>query len=180
MNCLLLLILGILPHDDTARESVDLIELNHFYDEHGRLVFDQIIFYDWRPCATETQITQVGVEAGREASGSTGIKISSGYRYQVRAWRLVKNPNQIPYRDWRCGGYATLWQDGEQMRFIRSTSIRETWTQYDPELIEREYLPKEKRRELLTIKVKKKDAKTTSNPADGPPGEVPAAAQPGP
>ena len=119
------LTLGIAPKDDVVRESVDLIELNHFYDEHGRLVFDQVIFYDW--------------SAGEA-------------RYNVRAWRLVKNPAQLPQRDWRLGGYSAMWQDGEQIRYIYSKSIRETWTQYDPELVEREYLPKERRRELRTVK----------------------------
>jgi len=118
--------LGIAPPEDVARESVDLIELNHFYDEHGRLVFDQVIFYDWSP---------------------------SDARYNVRAWRLVKNPAQLPQRDWNGGGYSAMWQDGEQIRNIRSKSIRETWTQYDPELVEREYLPKEKRKELRTVRM---------------------------
>jgi hypothetical protein len=130
-----------------ARESVDLMELNHFYDEHGRLVFDQIIFYDWMPyvITEEIEVEKVGIHEV--------IKKSEGYRYQVRAWRLVKNPNQIPNRDWRCGGYSAMWQDGEQLRFVISKSIRETWTQYDPELVEREYLPKEKRKELRVIRI---------------------------
>jgi hypothetical protein len=122
--CASLVAFGIAPQEDVARESVDLIELNHFYDEHGRLVFDQVIFYDWS---------------------------SSESRYNVRAWRLVKNPSQLPQRDWSGGGYSAMWQDGEQIRHIRSKSIRETWTQYDPELVEREYLPKEKRKELKTV-----------------------------
>ena len=120
--------LGLNPTEDVARERVDLMEVNHFYDEQGRLVFDQIIFYDWSP----------------EHS-----------RYMVRAWRMVKNPAQLPERDWRDGGYLTVWQDGEVLRRIRAESIRETWTQYDPELIEREYLPRERRRELRVIKVEK-------------------------
>jgi hypothetical protein len=33
--------------------------------------------------------------------------------------------------------------------------MRETWTQYDPELIEREYLPRERRRELRVVKLDK-------------------------
>jgi len=119
--------LGIAPRGDVARESVDLIEINHFYDEHGRLVFDQVIFYDWS---------------------------KDDARYMVRAWRLIKNPAQVPQRDWKDGGYVATWQDGELLRHIRSQSIRETWTQYDPELIERDYLPKERRKELMTIKVK--------------------------
>lgn len=128
MRCLVLLLCSIIPQDFVVRESVDLVETNHFYDEHGRLVFDQVIFYDW-------------------SAGDS--------RYNVRAWRLVKNPAQLPQRDWKDGGYSAMWQDGEQIRRIHSKSIRETWTQYDPELVEREYLPKERRRELLTAKIKK-------------------------
>lgn len=118
---ILLILLGILPVDAVTRESVDLIETNHFYDEHGRLVFDQVIFYDW-------------------SHGDA--------RYQVRAWRLVKNPNQLPVRDWSNGGYTALWQDGEVLRKVHAPAVRESYLQYDPELIEREYLPKERRREL--------------------------------
>jgi hypothetical protein len=125
---LAILLLSIVPRDDVARESVDLIELNHFFDEHGRLVFDQVIFYDWS-----------------EADA----------RYQCRAWRLVKNPAQLPERDWASGNYVAKWQDGEQSRHIISRAIRETWTQEDPELIEREYLPKERRKELRTVKVRR-------------------------
>jgi hypothetical protein len=123
--CAITVAIGIAPREDVARESVDLIELNHFFDEHGRLVFDQVIFYDWS---------------------------STDGRYNVRAWRLVKNPAQLPQRDWATGGYSAMWQDGEQLRHIQSRSIRETWTQYDPELVEREYLPKERRKELRTVK----------------------------
>lgn len=75
---------------------------------------------------------------------------SQGFRYQVRAWRLVKNPACLPHRDWRQGGYTCgPWEDQELMRIIHAAAFRETWTQYDPELVEREWLPKEKRRELI-------------------------------
>jgi hypothetical protein len=115
------------PFPQAYSECVDLIEYNHFFDEHARHIFDQVIFYDWD---------------------------QDEARYNVRAWRLVKNPNQIPVRDWDTGWYSALWSDGEQLRYIRSRSIRETWTQYDPELIEREHLPKEKRRELSSRRSK--------------------------
>jgi hypothetical protein len=146
--------LGIAPREDVARESVDLIELNHFYDEHGRLVFDQVIFYDW--------------------SAAEG-------RYHVRAWRLVKNSSQLPQRDWATGGYTAMWQDGEQLRHIQSKSIRETWTQYDPELVEREYLPKERRKELRTVRVSRPANSATAAQQPRPPeprrsGEVDSSA----
>ena len=125
--CAIVVAFGIAPQEDVARESVDLIELNHFYDEHGRLVFDQVIFYDWS---------------------------APDARYNVRAWRLVKNPAQLPQRDWTGGGYSARWQDGEQIRHIYSKSIRETWTQYDPELLERDFLPKDQRREFRKLALK--------------------------
>jgi len=118
--------LGIAPREDIARETVDLIEVNHFYDEHGRLVFDQVIFYDWS---------------------------KDDARYMVRAWRLVKNPAQLPQKDWKDGSYTSVWQDGELMRHVKAKAIKETWTQYDPELAERDFLPKERRKDLMAVKV---------------------------
>ena len=125
MLAAVLCVLSIVPQRDSMlRESVDLIEVNHFYDDHCRLVFDQVIFYDWTPAES---------------------------RYNVRAWRLVKSPQQLPQRDWDGGGCKVVLCDGDNPRFIRSKSIRETWTQYDPELPEREFLPKEKRKELKSF-----------------------------
>ncbi|MBC8352016.1 MAG: hypothetical protein H8E66_08495 [Planctomycetes bacterium] len=117
------------PADELTVDQVDLVEVNHFYDDQGRLVFDQVIYYDW---------------SERHS------------RYQVRDWRLLKTPAQIPLRDWRSGGYVSEWEDFKQrggLRRIRSKSVRETWTQYDPELVEREFLAQEKREELTRIPV---------------------------
>jgi len=113
--------LGTNPIRHVTVDQVEVIEYNHFYDEHGRHVFDQLIFYDWSP---------------REN------------RYQIRDWRLIKTVSQAPYHDAKRGFYFATWHDGLTLRQVRGASIRETWTQYDPELIERSVLPKEHRREL--------------------------------
>jgi hypothetical protein len=113
---------GLTPVDTPAVDQVDMIEINHFHDEHGRLVFDQIIFFDW--------------------------SVADG-RYQVRAWRLLKHPAQIPHRNWANGMYVATWYDGELLRKVSARSLRETWTQHDPELFERDFLPKEQRREFV-------------------------------
>lgn len=111
---------AIVPHSETIlRERFDCIEQNHFFDEHGRLVFDQAMF----------------------------IELVDGEE-RIQAWRLIKSPEQIPVRDWQAGGFVCRWMDGEQLREVRTNSVRETWLQYDPELAARESWPKEKRREL--------------------------------
>ncbi len=113
--------LGTNPIRHVTVDQVEVIEYNHFYDEQGRHVFDQLIFYDWSP---------------REN------------RYQIRDWRLIKTVSQAPYHDANRGFYVATWHDGLTLRQVRAASVRETWTQYDPELIERAVLPKEQRREL--------------------------------
>ena len=99
---------------------MDLVEVNHLYDEQGRLLFDQLIYYDW------------SVEKRR---------------YNVRAWRLVKNPSQLPTPH-VSGGYVSLWHDDRTLRRVVAKSKRESWTQYDPELVERQFLSKDKRPNL--------------------------------
>ena len=112
------------PVENLATDSVDLVEINHFYDEAGKHVFDQVIFYDWSPRHN---------------------------RYHVRAWRLLKHPTQIPRRDWARDCYIAVWYDGIVMRRVVAQAVRESWTQYDPELVERSFLPKEQRRELSKL-----------------------------
>lgn len=107
--------------DVVLRDSVDLVEVNHYHDARGQHVFDQLIFYDWS---------------------------SQKRRFQVRAWRLIKSENQVPRRDHRSGNWLVRWHDDGVMREVTATSRRETWTQYDPELVQRDNLPQEQRLDL--------------------------------
>ncbi len=104
-----------------VRDRVDLIEVNHFYDEYGNRILDQVIFYDW--------------------STADG-------RFHVRDWRLLKRPAQWPVRDWDRHRYRCSWHDGPLLREVEATDMRETWTQHDPEVINRKFLPRSNRRAL--------------------------------
>jgi hypothetical protein len=95
----------------TTEEHVDLVELNHFFDQQGRLVYDQVIFYERAP------------ETGR---------------FQVRAWCLVEDReslNRRPVKNETTGLYQVDWFDADQrlLRRITSSLYRESWTQLDPE-----------------------------------------------
>lgn len=63
------LLLSIIPLDMPVRDSVDIVEVNAFYDENGKEVFQQLIWWNWN---------------------------RSECRFDVCDWRLVKNPKQIP------------------------------------------------------------------------------------
>ncbi|QDV13942.1 hypothetical protein CA51_38340 [Rosistilla oblonga] len=111
-----------IPGTQSADEQVDLIELNHFFDEHGRHVFDQVIFYEWS---------------------------QTHHRFHVKAWRLVKDPQQLPQKSWKPIGYRCVWHDDGVLRKVRSPAYRETWSQVDPERTNRQLLPQDQRIGLL-------------------------------
>src|SRR5688500_19986821 len=104
------------PDASVVKDGVDLVELNHYHDARGEHVFDQLILYD----------------------GSSQTR-----RFQVRAWRLIKSDSQLPRRDFRNGNWLIRWHDDGVLREVTAASRRETWTQYDPELVERENLPQD-------------------------------------
>lgn len=129
---LLLAILAILPHESAARESCDRITVNSFYDDNRTLVFDQLLFEDWQ-----------------------------GDRFQLRGWRMVKwlvGPNREPKADMLprlnqlTGLYECRWIDGDVERVITAPVVSYSRTTHDPELTDREVLPKEMRRELRNPK----------------------------
>ena len=125
MNGLAVILLCIVPVESTAVETVDSAELNHYFNGQGGIIFDQIIFR---------------------------------HHGEIVAWRLIKTPGQGPRRDWLAGGYVTTWNDGDKLRQVRVQSYFETWTQDccegDREINEREHLPQERRRQLMSARKK--------------------------
>ncbi len=127
------------PKTDMLSDQVDLIEINHCYDENGQLVFDQLLFYDW--CA------------------------SKGH-YDVRDWRLLKSPFQMPRRNQESGRFVAVWRDGSILRKVHAKTIRESWTQYDPEIMEQEFLPKDQRRSLPKLSFCRQNPTRSHRPAE--------------
>lgn len=111
----------------TLAERVDLIELNHFYDDLSRHVYDQVIFYEWSPDTKD---------------------------FQVRAWCLV-DPKECPYcRPWHTH-HDDMWhvrwfdKDNRMIRQVDSDLFRETWTQVDPERASKKKLDEKLRTALV-------------------------------
>jgi hypothetical protein len=111
--------------EDVVRETVDMVEVNHYYDEAGNPVFTQLMFLDWEP------------------------KFNA---YAIVAWRLVKDSSQWPQRNYPSSGYRIVWNDNGVLRNVTAKAMSQTWSQSgvdgDPELNQRDWLPKEHRREL--------------------------------
>ncbi len=119
------------PPEPILRERVDVVELNHFYDDNGKLRLDQIIFYQWSPI--------------------TG-------RLAVRDFKPMTDPSLLPLRNGLRKGHVVIWHDDNLLRSVHAREIRETWTQFDPEMHERKFLPKDQRRALPRMVDQRPDA----------------------
>ena len=105
----------------TITDSVDLIEVNHHFDEHRRLVMEQVVFYKWCPLKS---------------------------RYRVCDWRPLKSQQQMPRKNFPRNIYEANWKDGRHFRHVTAPQFRETWTAYDPELTDSLKAPKQYRQVL--------------------------------
>jgi len=113
----------------STHEHVDAIELNHSFDARGKLVYDQLIFWERTP--------------------TTG-------RFQVRAWCLVDDRDGINRRPIRNdnGLYECDVVDKNERltRRIVSRLFRESWSQVDPEREDKKRHPESLRIELVKRK----------------------------
>lgn len=128
MNGLFLLLACLISFDDppllSVSDHVDCIELNHYFDSEGQFVLNQLIYFSWS---------------------------KSDWRFQVNDYKLQKHSAQIPFYQFSTGIHHSFWYDGQYLRKLSSNSLVETWSQKDPEYLERRHLKNEKRSGLATV-----------------------------
>jgi hypothetical protein len=101
----------------TTSISVDVIELNHVYDHRCEIRFHQLIYWRWHV---------------------------SDRKYHVAHWRMVDEHyyvamNGIGWRD------SYQMPDFGQRYTVDANSYRETWTQYDREVLDHQEWPVDRR-----------------------------------
>ena len=126
---IILIALLSVPIAFSTHEHVDAIELNHFHDQRGHLVYDQVIFWERTP-----------------VNG----------RFQVRAWCLVddrETMNRRPIQNDNGLYECFMVASSERLtRRIVSRVFRESWTQTDPEREDKKRHPESLRIELVKRK----------------------------
>jgi hypothetical protein len=112
------LLLCSLPDGNVEAHTIDAMEINHVYNECGKLNFTQVIFWHW-------------------SNGS----------FHVASWVMLR-PGMVLKKCQRSGAWTLTWNDGGKLRTVRSVALLETWTTYDIEVAERSLLPCQMRRGL--------------------------------
>lgn len=129
MFALLLVLFSTIPQDIVLSDSFEKVEVNHFYDTEGKQVFDQVIWYDWDYLLNQ---------------------------HKVEAWRIMKTPGYFPVLNRQNGYYESLFIHDDNIHRVKAKYLIETWTQFDPELVDRETYKKELRLDLQSRKKKVK------------------------
>lgn len=91
-------------------------------------------------------------EQGRHVFDQAIYRRWNGEDFAIVDWRLIRSPNQTT-------GRKAIWYDGNCLRKVTANHVYHTWTQYDPELCERNEHPKENRRELTPATITTRRAK---------------------
>jgi hypothetical protein len=102
-------------------DEVGRLEVNSLYDGDGKLTLRQLVGWDWY----ESEAT-----------------------WHCVFWRMVRDGDLVPRRDWQRGGYVVRFTDEGVFREIRAASYAESWSQTDPEQEDLAALPREQRRGL--------------------------------
>lgn len=136
-------------------DHVDSIEYNHFYDQHGRFIFDQLLYRskysgkkelfirEWR-LAKLTTVNQESREFWEAQTQVPHHLRKPDLEFQHKS-SLPLKINGIYY-----SSFPENDAHGAIYRRITADVYVETHTLYDPELMERDILPKEKRMPLMS------------------------------
>ncbi len=138
-----------------VHDRVDVIELNHYLDGKGDIVFDQYVFWIWNP------------EEERHDAVDWRFCKPCGWRdwppelYQRLNKRLAAKGMKLPLKQWsgspmqvirNAHGFSLTWHDkesrGGHWRTVSAPCYVQSFTQYDVEVEARNDMPIERRRKL--------------------------------
>jgi len=120
---LLVLMFGLVDRTGVVEDRVDVLEKNSYFDPHGKLIFTQIIGWDYNVVS--------------DKFGNESIE------RHVQWWFFPKASKHV-----RLHGKTLIFADGKQIRIVRYGTFLRSHTQHDPELDDRQLFPHNKRRGL--------------------------------
>ena len=150
---LMLLLCRVEQLGGVTHDHVDVVEVNHFYDNAGKIVFDQLIYYNYSKRLGYVVVAWKILEGAREKVTPEEHKKRTIKAPVINGVKQTYNPrwighSAIPTRQHSRGLYLATWHDGHVLRRITCCSTRETWTQIDPEATNKKVLPQEQRKGL--------------------------------
>ena len=124
-------------HYEIVKDEVDIQELNRYYDKSGKLILEQMVYWDY--C----------IEKRLEKDRDGFTDLYECLDKKVVDWRLLKNKNQIPIKDYKTGKFTARFRDEEDYREISSKIFYRSETFEDVEVGNRFKYPVSCRRKLV-------------------------------
>ena len=152
--------------DYTIVDEFTMIEVNHYHNEWGIETFSQLICWDWKGNKKEFDVeywvmmkdAYEKTKKGEEAWEVKRRKVEAQIRGVGQRWEWLKNSKYrgdfiggkfYPVKNGKTRYYEVKFEDkNKRSRIIKSKIFRETFTQYDPEILDKKEWPRELRRGL--------------------------------
>jgi len=169
---ILLLLFAISGNREEIHDHFDMLEVNHFHNRYGSVVFVQLIYWDWHD--GDRQFRAQGWKVMEDAFDTSDAEHKQEYEAEIdrrlqhisdvgrRSWirrQLTYKGKFIggrlyPTRQHRTGKYLGRFYDKKGVvRVITSDLFRETYTNKDPEVQDRKLMPVDARRGLTPVEV---------------------------
>ena len=152
----------------------DRIEVNHYHNEWGAEVWSQLICWDWNPRKGVWRVehyimmkdaykqTEEGKKkwdkkirdiADKIKDWLTRVDFLSSCRYRGD----FVGGTYYPLKNFRTGYWEVKFFEKKIDRIIKSKIFIETYTQHDPEAVDRQFFPTDFRRGLKKLPISKSD-----------------------
>lgn len=152
--------------------EIGYFELNHYYNGDGKLVFDQVIFWDWVNHGRYNKEGKYIRTLERKCAGWYTIKDArekltpaeqrDKNQEVIAEWRAKKHKGmapdyvpkfigsmKVPRHDIARKEWFVILTKGKRMVKLKGSGFIETWTQIDPEVVNRDIFPTDKRRKII-------------------------------
>jgi hypothetical protein len=151
---------------DTSVTVVDRIEINHHHNDHCMLIFDQIIFYRFNYYSLRFDVIdwRMTKDFRKKLTDEETLQLKEDNKKRyLKEWGWKKWPEDlaVPFEpplalskqvdiEYRNDRVYLTWHDlaAKTKYIVIANELVHTWTQYDVELIERDYIQKERRFQL--------------------------------
>lgn len=173
IKVILLLLFFRIDNNPTVVDTFSRIEVNHYYNEYGAEKWSQLICWDWygRKSVFHVQhwIMMKDAYKKTEQGEKKWNKKIRDYADKIKDWEARRDflngssyigdfvgGKYYPFKNFKTRYWEVKFFDKGQQRIIRSKIFTETHTQYDPEVVDREFFRVEGRRGLVEVLVKKR------------------------
>lgn len=141
MAYIFLCLFSFITHYSSPTLYCDVVELNHYYDMNGRIIFDQLICRVWNNKANKHIALSWVILSKSRVHNEADKKAWDAIHMAKDGDNFPYNPEFVPeFKDDTILQRISLIKDSNPIIIAYRYRMYETWTQYDPQTEDKELI----------------------------------------